>query len=110
MGGSIPREYSTENKSIDNVGGVLCCYCGASASVAVLVNCRGQREKARSCWYVTDEYFLCCFLLDMLLAADCCLITSSELYRTGRPGGLSSGYVRVLLAWELECDSHSCEI
>ena len=31
---------------------------------------------------------LCCFLPDVLLAVDCCLITLGELFRAERPGGL----------------------
>ena len=52
--GSFPREYPLE-KLLDNVEGVLCCCCGASASGAVLVVCRGLLEKERLCWYVTDK-------------------------------------------------------
>ena len=31
---------------------------------------------------------------------------SSELHRAGRPGGLSSGYLRILLALVLEVSYH----
>ena len=44
-------------KLLDNVRGVLCCWCGASTFVAVLVGCRGRLEKKRSCWHVTDKQF-----------------------------------------------------
>ena len=33
-----------------------------------------------------------------------------HLYRAGRPGGLFSGYLQILLALVLEFDSHCCEI
>ena len=51
---------------------VLCCCCGASVSVAVLVVCCGQLEK-RSFWYVTvKQFFVASHLTcSLLLIADC---------------------------------------
>ena len=54
FGGSFPPEYSMEKLS-DNVPGVPCGCCGASASVAVLVVCRGQLEQKLSFWYLIDK-------------------------------------------------------
>ena len=72
---------NTPWRSIANVGGVLCCCCGASASVDVLVACRGQLEKERSCWYVNDKKkcvasYLTCSLL--LIADSSSLVSYKE--------------------------------
>ena len=108
FGDYFPREYSMEKSRRCGRRALLLLWC------LYLRCCFGRLPRSagkRSVVLLRNwQIVLYCVLLDVLLAADCWLIISSELFRAGRPDGLSSGYLRILWALVLRLGSHRCDI